>query len=162
MPLMFQPFVKYADFDGRARRSEYWLFSLFNWIVLFGAVIVSAVLRIGSEPGQVSPGAMTISLLLLLYYLAAFIPGLAVAVRRLHDSDKSGFWLFLAFLPVVGGLVIFIFTLLDGTEGDNRYGPDPKGRASRSYGPGPVQEVHHYHHEAGPIVPPANPPSEGA
>jgi len=162
MPLMFQPYVKYADFDGRARRSEYWLFLLFYYIVFFVLFGLEYALRVAAGPGAMVPGAALSGLVLLVFSLGSLVPSFAVAVRRLHDSDKSGFWLFLLFLPFLGGLVIFIFTLLDGTEGPNRYGPDPKGRAPRSYGAPPVQEVHHYHHEAGPVVAPAVPPSEGA
>jgi uncharacterized membrane protein YhaH (DUF805 family) len=160
MPLMFQPYVKYADFNGRARRSEYWLFQLFAWIVYFVAFSLEILLRASAGPDSVSPGAALFGLVLLVFGLGSLIPALAVTVRRLHDSDKSGFWLFLLFLPLLGGLVIFIFTLLDGTEGDNRYGPDPKGRAPRSYGAPPAQEVHHYHHDAPPSG--VSSPSEGA
>jgi uncharacterized membrane protein YhaH (DUF805 family) len=82
--------------------------------------------------------------------LALFIPTLAVSVRRLHDSDKSGFWLLLGFIPF-GGFVVFIFDLLDGTPGPNRYGPDPKGRDGFS-GPGTVH--HHYHYPTPEQAPP--------
>jgi len=115
--LMFQPLQRYADFQGRARRSEYWLFTLFIFIAAFVASIIDTVVFGGEAPVLV--GILALGLI---------IPSLAVTVRRLHDTDRSGWWYLIAFLPLIGGLIIFIFSVLDGTPGPNKFGPDPKGR----------------------------------
>ncbi|HEY2658239.1 MAG TPA: DUF805 domain-containing protein [Caulobacteraceae bacterium] len=127
MELMLQPFTKYADFSGRARRSEYWLFALFQWLVVLAAGALTAILG-GS--GHLLGGLIAFAVGL--FFLASIIPALAVLVRRLHDSDKSGFWAFIGLIPLIGGLALLVFSLMDGTEGDNRYGSDPKGRTARS------------------------------
>ncbi|ATQ42530.1 DUF805 domain-containing protein [Caulobacter mirabilis] len=123
--LMFQPLRKYADFQGRARRSEYWFFWLFQAVVSFLLCIVAMIVA-GGDPQ--SGAATAVYGLLGLFCLALLIPSLAVAFRRLHDTNRSAWWLFIALVPFVGGLVLFIFYVLDGTPGDNRFGPDPKGR----------------------------------
>lgn len=108
----------YVGFDGRARRKEYWMFTLFN-------VIVSIVLAIIDGMG----GFMTesgIGMLGLLYTLAVLLPSIAVSVRRLHDIDKSGWWLLLILVPLIGVIVLLVFAVLEGTRGANRFGPDPK------------------------------------
>lgn len=110
---------KYAVFTGRARRKEYWGFAMFNFIITIVFVAFSGMSR-GS-------GLLTIfSLALLLYSLAIIIPGVAVAVRRLHDIDMSGWWLLLGLVPAIGGIALFVLTLLDSNPGENRYGPNPK------------------------------------
>jgi uncharacterized membrane protein YhaH (DUF805 family) len=150
MSLMFEPLRKYAQFEGRARRSEFWLFTLFQFLVTVTIVILIAITSASADapdaPGQESNMVSgLLALTLILFWLVMIIPGLAVTVRRLHDSDKSGFWLLLNLIPF-GGFVIFIFTLLDGTPGPNRHGPDDKGRAG--FGPGPAV-VHHHHYAPG-------------
>ncbi|GAA0585460.1 DUF805 domain-containing protein [Caenispirillum bisanense] len=106
----------YAQFNGRALRSEYWFFVLFN-------IIVSIILAVvDSVTGTYSDGA-GLGLLGGLYTLAVIIPSLAVGVRRLHDVDKSGWWLLIAFIPVLGILVLLYFMVIKGSEGDNRFGP---------------------------------------
>ena len=113
--------TKYADFTGRARRAEFWWFGLVNFGVVFGIFILGAVL-----------GAMSDSLGVLavvaygLYALAVIIPGLAVAVRRLHDTNKSGWMLLLGLIPLIGPIVLLVFYLTDGDREANRYGPSPK------------------------------------
>jgi uncharacterized membrane protein YhaH (DUF805 family) len=124
MELMFQPLRKYANFQGRARRSEYWLFYL-----LF--VIVYVVLLVGSgalNPNKSGPSALglIVSLIGGLAILGMFVPMLAVTVRRLHDTNRSGWWLLLSLIPFIGGLVVFVFTVLPGTSGSNTFGTDPK------------------------------------
>lgn len=137
MSLMFEPLRKYATFRGRARRTEYWLWQLFL-ILLFGVLYAWLTGRTGpippdATPDEVSaileatPGAMLPAALIALSSLGLFLPSLAVSVRRLHDGDRSGWWLLLG-LTGIGGLVLFVFYLLDGTAGPNRHGPDPKGR----------------------------------
>jgi len=152
MSLMFAPLRKYAQFEGRARRSEYWLFSLFIFLSGIPAGILFLVAGLAgasvgsSNSDSANAGAAGFTLLIVLalgaFYLAMFLPSLAVSVRRLHDSDKSGWFLLLGLIPF-GGFVIFIFTVLDGTPGPNRYGEDPKGRAGPP-GAGPVVHNHYY------------------
>lgn len=111
----------FANFSGRARRREYWLFTL-------ATVIVSAVIKILSFLVAFSDSAVLIGLMTfigIVVSIAFLIPSLAVSVRRLHDIGRSGLWLLLC-LTIIGGVVIFIFSLLAGTVGDNQYGPDPK------------------------------------
>ncbi len=110
---------KYAVFSGRARRSEYWYFVLFN--VLISMVLSFVDLTIGTATSTGSIG-----LLGGLYSLAVFIPSLAVAVRRLHDTGKSGWWVLFGLIPVLGWIVLIIFMFIDSQPGDNQYGPNPK------------------------------------
>jgi uncharacterized membrane protein YhaH (DUF805 family) len=102
---------EYATFSGRARRREYWMFVLVNIIVAVALSLIDGVLF---------DGAMLLSGL---YWLAILVPSLAVGVRRLHDTGRSGWWLLISLVPVVGGLVLFVFTVLDGDPGPNAYGP---------------------------------------
>jgi uncharacterized membrane protein YhaH (DUF805 family) len=138
MDLMFQPLRKYADFTGRARRIELWLF----WLLLIGIQIVFSIL-IGlvagptaavadpTDPFAVLNGpAKALYGVFFLVMLALLIPSLAVSIRRLHDTNRTGWWLLLGLIPFLGALVLLIFYLLDGTPGPNKYGPDPKGRVS--------------------------------
>jgi len=126
MNWMLLPLRRYADFSGRSRRLEYWLFTVFVWAVLIVefllALLVSDALGLSSK-GDEAPAAAV--LIVSLTWLSLLIPWLAVLVRRLHDSDKSGFWILIYFLPF-GGLVLLVFTFLDGTEGPNEYGENPK------------------------------------
>ena len=103
----------YAGFSGRAPRIEYWLFGLFNIVVAFGLGLVGELVSQGL--GAALAG---------IYYIAVLIPSLAVSVRRLHDTNRSGWWLLISVIPF-GGIVLLIFFLLRGTAGDNDYGPDP-------------------------------------
>ena len=105
---------KYAEFSGRARRKEYWMFILFNMLVAFGVNIVDAVL--GME-GVLAAG----------YSLAALIPAWAVFTRRMHDIGKSGWWWLIGLIPLVGAIVLLVFACKDSEPGDNAYGPNPKG-----------------------------------
>jgi uncharacterized membrane protein YhaH (DUF805 family) len=102
---------KYAVFSGRARRAEYWYFVLFNIIIAFGLGIIEGLSGIASETDE--------SVLASIYQLAIFIPSIAVGVRRMHDVNKSGWFLL---IPIYN----FILAVTDGTKGDNKYGPDPK------------------------------------
>lgn len=104
---------KYAVFEGRARRKEYWMYTLFN-IIIFVAL------------GVLSLAADAFIWLYGLYWLAVLIPSLAVVVRRLHDTGRSGFWFFISFVPFVGGIILLVFLVLAGDQADNAYGPDPK------------------------------------
>lgn len=104
---------KYVTFAGRARRKEYWMFYLFNVIA---AVVVSIIDSLASLNYILS----------ILYSLAVLLPALSVLVRRLHDTGRSGAWVFIAFVPIVGGIWLFVLTLLDSQAGENKYGPNPK------------------------------------
>ena len=104
---------KYLVFDGRARRTEYWMFFLFNFIIAFVLGIVEATLG--------SPGILG-----MLYSLAVFIPGIAVTVRRLHDTGRSGLWILVGLVPVIGWIVLLFFMIQEGNAGSNQYGPSPK------------------------------------
>lgn len=106
-------FAKFATFQGRARRSEYWFFFLF---LVLGNVIFS-VIDVATEIGVLS----------LIFALVTLIPGLAVTARRLHDTGRSGWWYLLYFVPVVGAIVLIIWFCSKGTEGENRFGTDPVG-----------------------------------
>ena len=110
---------KYAVFSGRARRTEYWMFALINFIVSceltgidFAAGTMNQTLYVGLFEG--------------IYSLAVIIPGIAVSVRRLHDTGRSGWWLLIACVPCIGALVLLYFLVSDSTPGDNRFGPNPK------------------------------------
>jgi uncharacterized membrane protein YhaH (DUF805 family) len=107
---------KYADFTGRARRREYWMFTLINVLV---GVAIWMLGMIGGTLGSL------ISALGLLYSLAVLVPGIAVSVRRLHDTGRSGWTLLLALVPLVS-IVLLVFLCQDGTAGDNRYGSNPR------------------------------------
>ena len=111
----------YANFNGRARRKEYWMFSVF--FLLF-ALLAGFVIGILSAVGETA--AMIAIILAVVWYFAHLVPSLAVTVRRLHDTGKSGWFYLLAIIPYIGGLIIFIFTVIEGDKGDNKYGPDPK------------------------------------
>jgi uncharacterized membrane protein YhaH (DUF805 family) len=130
--LMFQPLKKYADFKGRARRSEYWLFALF--IIIVEVILIAGLGGAGSmgmAGGGEPTGALGIGgILLIVFVLAIIVPSLAVSFRRLHDTNRSAWWLLINFLPVVGPFVLLFFMVLDGTHGPNRFGPDPKDRGT--------------------------------
>lgn len=106
----------YFGFSGRARRKEYWMFALLSAVISIALGIVDAI--IGS--------AGSIGVLGLLYTLAVLIPSLAVSVRRLHDTDRSGWWLLIGLVPLIGAVVLLVFLASEGTRADNRFGADPK------------------------------------
>ncbi|MBX7457880.1 DUF805 domain-containing protein [Qipengyuania sp. 1NDH17] len=131
MEYMIMPLKRYFDFSGRSRRMEYWMFFLFTMIV-FGVLGTVMIAGLGADETGLFSGAA--GLLFMIVAAALFIPSLAVQVRRFHDQDKSGWMVLLAFVPFVGGLIVLIFMLLEGTHGPNSYGPDPKGRDSTDIG----------------------------
>ena len=108
----------YATFSGRARRKEYWMFALFNFLFAIAAMVVDNILGISFVTGY-GP-------VYLLYVLAMLIPGLAVAVRRLHDVGKSGWFMFIALIPIIGGIWLLILMCTEGVAGANQYGENPK------------------------------------
>ncbi len=106
-------FSKYATFSGRSRRSEYWYFTLFNLLV---ALVLNFLSRyIGA-----------FDFIAGIYSLATLVPGLAVAVRRLHDTGRSGFWLLLVLIPIVGSIILIVWCATDSQPGENQYGANPK------------------------------------
>ena len=162
---MFLPLKRYADFSGRSRRLEFWLWFLFNFVVtgiltvfimvaVFGAIgdladraaagefasyipngYSSSYVEFNGARYDVPPdvflqtifGALGIpGILLALYGSAVFIPNLAVNVRRLHDQDKSGWWILISLVPLIGGIWLLVLYFIEGTRGPNRFGPDPK------------------------------------
>ena len=120
MEWMTLPLKRYAEFSGRSRRKEYWMFTLLLIIVNVVITIVEATLGLDASIGGLY-GPLS-----LLVLLAIIVPSIAVGVRRLHDTNRSGWWMLIALLPIVGGLVLLIFFVLEGTKGPNEYGPDPK------------------------------------
>lgn len=123
-------FKKYAKFDGRSRRSEYFLASIANCLVMVLYCVLLFFVCVGVESVNASAGAKLLGAgfgIFLLYALIMIIPGLAMTVRRLHDTGKSGGYIFVNLIPLVGGLIFFVFTLLDSEPGNNQYGPNPKG-----------------------------------
>ena len=120
MDWYFEVLRKYAVFSGRARRKEYWLFTLFNLLAMLVLSFIDGMIGMYSiEAG--------VGLLSGIYALGILVPSLAVTVRRLHDTSRTGWWILIAFIPLIGALVLLVFTVLDSTPGNNKYGPDPKG-----------------------------------
>jgi uncharacterized membrane protein YhaH (DUF805 family) len=121
---------KYAQFDGRSRRKEYWMFAVFNaiaYVVLYVAVFAAFIMN------QKTIGIF-VACLCVVYGLAALIPGLAVSIRRLHDTSKSGWWLLICLVPMVGGIVLLVLMAIEGDPGNNLYGPNPKMLAQPAMG----------------------------
>ncbi|MEU7842447.1 DUF805 domain-containing protein [Micromonospora sp. NPDC049114] len=114
-------FSQYVGFTGRARRSEYWWFALFSILVGIVAAILDSALGLTFVDGSTSGVIGLIASLVLL------LPTLAVAVRRLHDTDRTGWWVLIGLVPLVGAIVLIVFFVQDGTPGANRFGPSPKG-----------------------------------
>ena len=104
---------KYVEFNGRARRKEYWMFCLFN-------VVISVVLALIDSSG------VTGGMLGGLYSLAVLLPALGVTIRRLHDIGKSGWWLLIILIPIIGAIVLLVFMVIDSQLEENQYGPNPK------------------------------------
>jgi uncharacterized membrane protein YhaH (DUF805 family) len=132
MEWMLLPFKRYADFEGRSRRMEYWMYQVFTMLVyvVFIMILLAGIPWTEMEANpDAKPGALTWigGGLAVLWYLFTFIPDIAVTVRRFHDQDQSGWMYLLRFIPYLGGLVVMVFMFLDGQRNENRFGPDPKG-----------------------------------
>jgi uncharacterized membrane protein YhaH (DUF805 family) len=123
MEWMLMPLKRYAEFSGRSRRKEYWMFVLGVFIAAIVLSIIEGALGLSGMVGGVYGPLTTI------FFLAVLIPSIAVQIRRFHDQDKSGWFLLLALIPFVGGLIVLVFMCLEGTRGPNRFGPDPKDPA---------------------------------
>jgi uncharacterized membrane protein YhaH (DUF805 family) len=109
-------FTQYTGFSGRARRSEFWWYTLFAFVLYLVVALVDA--------------AMKTTLLGLIVSLGLFLPSLAVTVRRLHDTGRSGWWILIGLIPLVGGIVLIVFECTDSEPGPNRFGPSPKPEAA--------------------------------
>ena len=133
MELMLAPLKRYFDFSGRSRRKEFWLFYLFVIIMIVVLSMLDSALGLGgtttsysdtNPEGGVSAGfSSSGGILTLIFVVLMLIPLIAVAVRRMHDQDKSGWWI----LVPIAGPIMYMF--IGGTAGPNRFGPDPKGGA---------------------------------
>jgi uncharacterized membrane protein YhaH (DUF805 family) len=115
---------QYADFAGRARRTEFWMFTLFSLIISIVLGVLDSLL------GTTFVAGTTSGWLGLLYGLAVLLPSLGVSVRRLHDTGRSGLWVLIGLVPIVGAIVLIVFCATEGNPGPNSYGPDPKAAGS--------------------------------
>ena len=104
---------KYGVFSGRARRTEFWMFTLINIIIIVVLLVIEGLIG--------SPG-----IVYLIYSLAVLIPCIAVTVRRLHDTGRNGWWILISLIPLIGAIVLLVFTVQDSKPGENQYGPNPK------------------------------------
>ena len=130
MEWMLLPIKRYADFSGRSRRKEYWMFVLLTVLI---AIVFGTLALIGAFVGtdniaETGPGAGFFLALLawLLVSLALLVPSIAVQVRRFHDQGRSGWFCLLNLIPSVGGIIVLVFMCMEGEQGDNAWGPDPK------------------------------------
>ena len=110
---------QYADFSGRARRKEYWIFSLINYIIIF-FLYIRQIVMIESTLWLIFP------IIFFLYAVAVFLPGLAVNIRRLHDIGKSGWWYLIYLIPIIGAIWLTVLMCLDSEPGENQWGENPK------------------------------------
>ena len=129
MSWFLKAFKKYAVFDGRARRKEYWFFQLIKYIIYLVPILVLSFFL--PYFGLLSEGDSDLLLFIgivyyFLYFAIMFLPTLAVTVRRLHDTGRSGWWYPIIAIPYIGGIILLIFLLGDSQSGENEYGPNPK------------------------------------
>ena len=117
MEWYFKVLTNYVGFQGRARRKEYWMFVLFNLIFSIIFAVIEVILGLAQY-------------LTYIYALAILLPSLAVAVRRLHDTGRSGWWLLISFVPIIGGIVLLVFECTDSDPNTNKYGTNPKLESS--------------------------------
>lgn len=111
-------FKNFAKFEGRSSRSEYWYFALFNFLISI------ALAMLPFFAGKMFAGVSG------LYGLLVFIPTIALSIRRLHDTNRSGWWFLINFLPFIGWIIFIIFAIQASDAGDNQYGPNPQGAVS--------------------------------
>ena len=119
MDWYFEVLRKYSVFEGRARRTEYWFFVLFNTLIQIGLVVLDVIagtFRVDNGVGLLSG----------IYSLAVLVPSFAVLARRLHDTDRSGWGILIGIVPLLGAIVLLIFALFEGDPGENRFGASPK------------------------------------
>ena len=119
---------KYAQFDGRARRKEYWMFTLVNCLVCIAVALVGGLLTaLIARSTDGSSLALLFMAPVWLYTIAMIVPSLAVTIRRLHDTGRSGWWILIGLVPFVGGIILLVFECQDSQPGSNEFGPNPKG-----------------------------------
>jgi uncharacterized membrane protein YhaH (DUF805 family) len=116
---------QYAVFSGRARRKEYWFFQLFTILIVLALLVVDTVTRTTGAKGG-------LGMLSGFFMLATFLPSLGMLIRRLHDTNRSGWWIFINLIPLVGPIIMLVFTFLDSQQSTNQYGPNPKAALSGS------------------------------
>lgn len=123
-------FSNYVTFSGRARRSEFWFWVLFVIILQIVGYVIDGVIDPSSVTTEVGDGSFAVQStggpVTIILMLAVLLPGLAMSVRRLHDTDRSGWWLLIGLVPLIGAIVLLVFYCTGGTSGSNRFGPDPK------------------------------------
>jgi uncharacterized membrane protein YhaH (DUF805 family) len=112
-----------TDFTGRSRRTEYWMFQLFNFLAALALGLVA--FGCGAIVGE-KEGLDAFAICMGMFGVVSFIPALSITIRRLHDIGRSGWWYFIAFVPLIGGIILFVFMLLDSDSERNEYGPNPK------------------------------------
>jgi uncharacterized membrane protein YhaH (DUF805 family) len=131
---------QYVDFRGRARRREFWMFWLVTVIVVAVLGVIDSLLHTDNAMGAQHRNGIfdgiflfpsSVGLISGIYVLLTFLPTLAVMVRRLHDRDHTGWWVLILLIPIIGFLVMLVFTLSEGTRGPNRHGADPKAAVAR-------------------------------
>jgi len=125
------PLRRYADFSGRSRRTEFWSWLIFFWVMIFILMFLDATLGLGGSATSYSNSSgvgfnVNGGWLTLLFALAALVPNLAVSVRRLHDTGKSGWTLLIGLVPLIGIIILIVFWVADSEPGDNAFGPNPK------------------------------------
>ncbi|MGB3543803.1 DUF805 domain-containing protein, partial [Rubrivirga sp.] len=135
----------YADVEGRASRREYWTFTLIHSVVLVGLWFVT----IFASSGNLTELFPFASLALAAYSLGTIVPGFAIAIRRLHDTNKSWMMLLFGLVPFVGALIVFLLMILDGDRGPNSYGDDPEGRDAVGLSPPPVRTTRSFSFSVG-------------
>ena len=148
---------KYAVFNGRAARPEFWWFALFNGII-FAVIYVVFWIIAGRSTGSAVAD---------LYALAVFLPSLGVSIRRLHDTNRTGWWYLLVFIPLIGGIVLLVFMVLASDPGPNNYGPNPQnpdaGAGGMQFDPQTGERLSpmpRFDPQTGqPLTPPSDPPA---
>lgn len=129
MKWFIKAFRQYADFSGRASRQEFWMFVLFNLLFAMAWALVAGLLTglLGDSFDHDSDRLIFMYKLIAIYYAVTTVPAMAVGVRRLHDTGRSGWWMLVCLIPFVGGIWLIVLMCLDGSAGDNRYGSPPDG-----------------------------------
>ncbi|MET0189952.1 MAG: DUF805 domain-containing protein [Pseudonocardia sediminis] len=121
---------QYADFSGRARRKEFWMFVLFYLIIAIVLAIVDNALGLTTSSASETGFYVSSGILTSIFQLAMLIPSLAVGARRLHDTGRSGWWQLIAIIPIVGAIILIVFWASDGHRGPNQHGMNPKEMAA--------------------------------
>ena len=126
---LLRPWRHAYDFRGRSPRREYWLFVLQFYLLLLVTAMMVAFTGAGLERTGSQAASLIFAIMLGMFFLLCLVPWFAVTVRRLHDHDKPGILLLLAFVPAIGWLFMLFYTVMPGSDGENNYGPDPRDRA---------------------------------